>query len=437
MRRLLALLLLLVSTSGYAAEKEIVQSIERYFRTEDVATRDEIARAITSDPAFRRDKMPRLLHRANLWEPMPQGMAAFLCDVGEGQRREVVLRIPRGYTPSRPWPLIYALHPSGQSGLAFLRYVENALGSQVDQFVVAAPTNYRQTGLDAPPPFTRDHIAILRAVKTKVHVDSDRVHAIGYSLGGYTAWTLAHLHPEEFSSIVTIASTFSTPLADDGVARELLPVVRHVRLMHVFGGRDEHPVTLLDGKSTMTMIRLNRKLVSEAKALRLGIVQIEIPEEDHYGVMPPPDLLLRQLRQKRQEPPRSYSKLFRHAHDASGWWIGDAKWEGAHWGAALPAATTAQELGSAILGLLGRVEVTVEPSKITLRTKHLAEATLRLSEGAVQWGKPVTVEVNGSPSTESFTPDTATMLRIAAETRDFDRLSWSEVRLACGEAAAQ
>ena len=65
---------------------------------------------------------------------------------------QITIRTPDGYDPSRPWPLIVAYHSWGGSADRMIDRLEEILGDEIERFVIAAPDDYRQTVLDAPPP---------------------------------------------------------------------------------------------------------------------------------------------------------------------------------------------------------------------------------------------------------------------------------------------
>ncbi|HTQ80633.1 MAG TPA: hypothetical protein VMM92_11590, partial [Thermoanaerobaculia bacterium] len=227
------------ANAANTGEAAILADFKAFFATIDPAKRAELAAHAQADPAFRRERVGEWLHRLDLWRPLKPGTSELKVPVGFGQVRTVTLRLPRGYDPSLRWPLIYALHPSGGNGPTFVGYVEQLLGPRVEDFVVAAPTDYHQTGLDAPAPFTVDHLAILRAVRQAAHIDSDRVYALGYSLGGYASWAIACLHADQLAGAVPISSAFSIPPTEDGLWRMMLPNISHLPILNVWGAQDD------------------------------------------------------------------------------------------------------------------------------------------------------------------------------------------------------
>jgi len=433
---LLALALLSpMSGSARADERAVLTDLAAFFATPDAGRRAALAARIAADPAYRRELVGRWLHRLDLHAPLPAGARELRVPVGFGQVRTVALRIPRGYTPERPWPLIYALHPSGGSGPRFVAYVEQLLGSRIEEFVVAAPTAYHQTSLDAPPPFTVDHLAILRAVRQEVHVDSDRVYALGYSLGGYAAWAVACLHADQLAGAVPISSAFSVPPGDDGLWRTMLPNIAHLPVLNVWGAEDSLAVL---GTRTLEPVggiaTLNRRLVEWTRGMSLPWRQIEIPGRGHGGATPPRGPLLEILAGRREHYPRLVEHNFRHLHQGQAYWLEAETWQGERWGAdpiaysRHPGESEDQAFGRAASALLGHLRGEIAGQTITVDQRHVGEMTVWIGDGMIDWRQPVTINLGGRQVfAGTLAPDLLVCLTQAARTLDFDRLRWAGV----------
>ena len=234
-------------TATSREDRAFAATLKEGLLASDKGARSDAARKLSGHPSFRRERLSADLHALDLFAPLPSGRRELVVPVGGGEQRAVALRIPRGYRPDRAWPMIYLLHPSGGNGPSFLGFIEQALGPKVEEYVVAAPSYYRQTGLDAPAPFTTDHPSILEAVRRTAHIDADRSYVVGYSLGGYATWAVALLHGDLVGGAVAIGSVFTVPPDGDGLWKDLLPNFRHVPTMHLWGAKDTVPVTGFGG----------------------------------------------------------------------------------------------------------------------------------------------------------------------------------------------
>jgi len=428
-----------VSTEGTTpdAPAALLADLAAFFRTEDRERRAALAAAVAGHPAYDRARLGAWLHRLDLWPALPRGRRDLAVPVGCGEVRSVLLRVPKGYTPERPWPFLYLLHPSGSNGPSFLGYLEQILGPKIDDFLVAAPSHYRQTGLDAPAPFTIDHLAIFQAVRRAAHVDVDRTFSIGYSTGGYAAWAVALFHADQVAASVAIGSVFTVPPGEDGLWKTVLPNFAQVPVMHVWGSRDSMPVIAMGSRNSMgTMAEVNQRFREWTKKMDLPIEDCRIAGRGHGGLAPPPGPLAKLLARRRVHYPKRVDHTFRHVHQGHCYWLEAHTWEGAHWGPQFPriqrkpGETDARAMGRSIEELLGTLRGEVAGQRLTIDRRHVGDLTVWLGEGMVDWGAPVVVEVAGQKVFEApLEPDLLVCLEEAARTYDFDRLRWAGVRV--------
>lgn len=432
------------SLPAAAGEREILADLAAYFQEAAPDQRARLAERVAADPAFRRDKLREWLRRL-AYQPERGAVPAELqVDIGLARSRRVALRLPRGYTPQRAWPLIYALHPSGGNGPSFIASVERLLGDAVEQFVLAAPSDHRQTGLDAPPPFTADHLAILRAVRQAVHVDAGRQYALGYSLGGYAAWAVACLHADELAGAVPLASAASCiPAAEDGLWRAVLPNYQWLPVLNVWGARDDLTVRSIDGRPIGSIAELSRRFADWTKGLSPLVENVELPGRNHGDVSPPGDRLARLLEGRRADLPRRVEHRFRHLHQGRAYWLEAHAWSGPRWDADLPAPqpqageSRDQALGRALEELLGLLRGEVAGQTVTVETRHVRDLTVWVGDGLLDWSRPVKIVRDGRTVFEGLLqPDLRVCLEQARRRQDLDRLLWAGVRLGADFTAA-
>ena len=120
---------------------------------------------------------------------------------------EYGLRIPAGYDPARPRPLVLALHPGGPRMKAYgawfaAEIVSPALGN-LDPIIVA-PDCPTRSWTDVPS--ERGVMAVLEHVLERYAIDRKRILVIGYSLGGRGTWFFSSRHADLFTAAIPMAS---------------------------------------------------------------------------------------------------------------------------------------------------------------------------------------------------------------------------------------
>lgn len=441
MRRAVLVILGLVVLSGLPASSDdsaILRAVEQFFATDDPDRREELVRQIQRDPTYQRADLSRYLHRARLFDQLDSGPLKLEVSLGERRARRVVLRIPHGYAPTKKWPLIYALHGSGGNAENILEYYERVLGRAVNQYVLAAPDHYDEVIVLSERP---EHLAVLREIKRRVRVDSERVYVTGYSMGGHTSWTLVVLHPDEFAAAVPIAGSLSLP-GVDRLWPTFLPNVQNTYVLQVWGGQDRLGD---DGQASSHggIAGTNRKLRDVVAELQLPVDSYEDPDKAHGDVVPPRDVLLKALRRERVACPAKVQHTFRRLHEAHAYWLEGHTWQGEAWDRAnlgrvelRPDEDPGEALYRAIRARLGELRGEIIGQRVDVRRKHVGELTVWLSDGMIDWTQPLTVNVSGRQVFEGvLEPDLFVCLTQAARTRDFERLRWAGLRCRPGQKA--
>lgn len=418
-----------------ASASDPVALVRAWLDATDAASRREIARALVAHREYRPSRVGEWLHRAATFPAVRPGIEELRVDVGGGDIRQVVVRVPAGYRPDRAWPLIYALHPSGMPAAEWVGHVERLLGGSAGLYVIAAPDQFRQNYIAARPPFTPEHPAILDAVARRIHVAADRVYALGYSKGGFGAWFVSLYYPDRFAGAVAMASAFDVAVEDDGFWKALVTNVAHLPVLNVWGERDTMQVPGLDEKPAGSFADQNRRFRLWVSGMGLPITNIEVEGAGHTDVSLPMGQLQTVLAGRRREDPRRIDHVFRHLHQASSYWLEGLSWEGGHWGESPPSLPAPSEgetprhtLARTLASLLGRLTGTIDGQTIRVTRRHVGAMVVWFGDRTIDWTRPVVIEVDGAKVFDGLIArDIGVSLARAAATRDFDTLRWAGI----------
>lgn len=435
-----------LAASVPAEEAKLLNDLQAYFATYDEAnkgdaeTRQKLVESMLANEVFDPAEVHGWLHQLDLWAPIKPGRYGSKLAVGYGHERPLTIRVPKDYTPTKAWPVLYAFHPSGGTGPSYIGRVESLLGPRVEQYLIVAPTNYRQTILDAPPPFTPEHPVILQDFRKTFHVDADRTYVIGYSTGGYTSWTLAALHADELGGAVPMASAYSFPADVEGLWEAITVNFAHLPILHIWGDRDSLTVPGFEMRdhNVGTISSLNKRFSPIVQKLKLDhVIDARINGAGHGGLRVPKDDLHRVLTNERPHYPKKVEKLFRHIHQARAYWLEGHEWVGDHWGEpgrrikAQRGESFAQAAARVVMPLMGKLKGEVDGQTLRVQRQNIGEMTVWIGDGMIDFDKPVRLEVDGRKVFEGLVKrDLAVCLAEAARTRDFDRLRWAGLRVA-------
>jgi dienelactone hydrolase len=426
-----------------AAQDEAAAIVRAYWTEPDAGARAALARRLMDRTDYRPSRLRDWLHGGVPFEDLEPGTRTIAVESEPGASRQVTLVLPEGYRRDRAWPLVYALHPSGEPAGTWAEQVRRLLGGRAREFVIASP-EYRQNYIAAKPPFAAEHAAILDAVARLVHVDAHRVYAFGYSRGGFAAWYVGLYFADRFAGVVALAAGFDVAPGPDGFWKHLAPNVAHVPVLNAWGEKDPLVIRDLAEKPAGTFAESNRWFTQALRGMNLPITNIEVVGGVHNQLAPPGEAIVDSLNRRRAVDPPRVGHVFRHLHQASSYWLEGLSWTGDAWGdpwpapaAARPNETEAAVLARTLEPLLGRLTGTRDGQVVRVTRRHIGDIVLWLGERSINWDQPVTVECDGRVVfSGKLTPDAGLALARAKATMDFERLCFGGIRVnASGDAA--
>ncbi len=181
----------------------------------------------------------------------------------EGRELKYAVYVPRGYDPSRAWPLILFLHGSGESGTDGSRQLAQGLPRELvwnpDRwpFIVIIPQKPSQ---DAEwEQYELELMTILAHARREYNVDPARLVLTGLSQGGHGAWVLAARHPELWAAVV--------PVCGYGSGRSGAPTVFTGTFTELAEGIGGIPVWAFHGEADdVVPVRETRAMIAALEA---------------------------------------------------------------------------------------------------------------------------------------------------------------------------
>jgi len=163
-----------------------------------------------------------------------------------GDRPVSVFRVPNGYDPKKPAPLVVVLHGYGAGG--FLQNAYFGLGTLADEknFFLVAPEGTVDSkknrfwnavdtccDFDGKKPDDVKYITgLVDEIATYYAIDRKRVYLLGHSNGGAMSMRLACDVPEKFAAVVDLAGPF---WSDPAACKPKTPIA----FRHMHGTVDE------------------------------------------------------------------------------------------------------------------------------------------------------------------------------------------------------
>ncbi len=225
----------------------------------------------------------------------------------EGTEYLFQVYVPRDYDGSRSWPVILALHGSGERGADGLIQTEVGLGSAIRRHAARYPAivvfpqcpgggevgHWQDFG-------ARLALATLDQTLDEFNTDTSAVYLTGLSMGGNGAWYLGFHHPDRFAAMVVICGWISRrfdrypPIAPSSEPDPFATVAE--RLRHV-------PIWIFHGdEDDVISVEESRRMASALEDAKADVRYSELAGVNHnswdyaYAVEELPDWLFSKRR---------------------------------------------------------------------------------------------------------------------------------------------
>ncbi|HEY1861135.1 MAG TPA: PHB depolymerase family esterase [Gemmataceae bacterium] len=193
---------------------EARQFVLKYQNTEDAKDREKLLKEFKKDGDVPTDEMAQLLQLL----PPPEleenvtTKPMELQTRSPGKRGKGVtywLQAPPEYTPGRSYPVLLALHTSGEKAKDIFERFQPLAARH--GFLLVAPEWAKDALFDADAGYTysaEEHAAVLdvlRDVRRRFQVDSDRVFLFGFGQGANMAYDVGLAHPDLFAGVIPMS----------------------------------------------------------------------------------------------------------------------------------------------------------------------------------------------------------------------------------------
>jgi len=184
--------------------------------------------------AFQILSLQPLYAETKLCSDLPEGFQ-FRTLVDETGSHQYAVFVPRQYDPNQKWPVVLFLHGAGEKGtdprwllsgqlsVALEKWPETpfiAVFPQCEDLTSRALTGWLADGSDG-----LRAMKILDQVEQDYSIDPKRRILLGWSMGGYGAWSLAARYPEKWSAVMALAGgAIHDQLPLQGLAERKTPV---------------------------------------------------------------------------------------------------------------------------------------------------------------------------------------------------------------------
>lgn len=151
--------------------------------------------------------------------------------------------VPPEYTPERSWPVILALHGSGERGKDGLLQTEVGIGRAIRRHREHFPAIVVMPQCRPGAAWTEQMAALalhcVQITSREYRLDADRVYVTGLSLGGHGTWLLGARYASEFAALVPICG-FAELGRETGLPEKLAPHLKDVPIWCFHGDADTH-----------------------------------------------------------------------------------------------------------------------------------------------------------------------------------------------------
>ncbi len=407
------------------------QFLLEYLKKGGVAARNDALSGFFQKNNLPVDVVARLIRQlppSHAHDKLGSDVQKLRTDVPETEAANYLIQLPPNYSHQRSYPVLMVLHGAREDAETLMkRWEEQAFRHG---FILVAPL--WSDGLTATYEYSaREHavaLTVLRDLRRKFQMDSDRVFLFGWEQGAEMAFDVGLSHPDQFAGVLPVNGTLR------GFPARYWPNAQYL------------PFYVVEGSRNGANPKATRSVFKDWVRCQYASLYIEYKgrgSEWYAGELP--HMMNWMSRKKRLHPQRQVGRYhtggspgsaeeFRTMRECDNhyYWLSTDQLAKGNindfhkWNNRILPATLQGEL---------RVGNELEKSgakiwsQFNLRTSGLKQVTLWLEEGMIDFAKPVRVRVNGDQigADRVIAPNMGTLLEELATTGDRQRLCFARV----------
>lgn len=226
------------SASGDPAppQEDLDPLVQQYLASGDPNQSEALLREIQNKKGVTVERVERAIQNGIYPQEPRVGPLHLDLKIG-GEPADYALYVPETYAPDTAYPLIVCLHGAGFTGDSYLERWQARLGEKT---VLACPT--MMGGAWWTPGGEMLVMAVIEDVRSKYHIDPDRIYLTGMSNGGIGAYLIGMFHADRFAAISPMAA---------GIPDEIFPFLRNFSSTGIYilhGAQDDVMPVILSRK---------------------------------------------------------------------------------------------------------------------------------------------------------------------------------------------
>lgn len=383
----------------------------------------EIATEVGQDIAA----VARALRSVKLWD-MPDSLEGELAVVMSGGPRTFAYSLPDGYRPDAAFPLLVSWAPAPDA-LDQLHALRGKTGDALERFVLVGPQSQAGATEAFASPATVDLMPLLRALRIRFSIDSDRVFLLGEAGDAPAAWSIALGRPDVLAGALYLSSIPGLPYPDQSYPL-LLPNLKNLPVLLIWAESNS-------ADARQALVGLHNKAIlalAHEQGLPISGRKLESTENvwDRFSVWA--DGLTNLLAHRRAPIQADLTHWFRFPHQGRAGWIRSTSFRGEVWMEnqqlsikANAGADRGQFVRDVLESRLGMIRGQIDQGTITIQTRRCGGVEILWPLGGLGVtglrNVPTTILCNGRRRHfGGIKPNVRTLLEQAYETWDFQRL---------------